>query len=166
MNHGGHRVKLVRKSVFPLDYSSQGRSKEGDVSAESKKHLSQSARRNIVTALLNLEGAVVLALGVFVLYLDLTREDVSVAGSVEILPLIGVLLFSLLGGLGLLASAYSFKKKHRFGRAPAVLANLIALGVAKYQFEGGLWFVALPLVIVAAMVLYCAVTIIPEGENK
>jgi hypothetical protein len=46
------------------------------------------------------------------------------------------------------------------------LANLIALGVAKYQFEGGLWFVALPLVTVAAMVLYCAVTIIPESENK
>jgi peptidoglycan/LPS O-acetylase OafA/YrhL len=136
------------------------------VSAESKKHLSQSARRNIVTALLNLEGAVVLALGVFVLYLDLSRENISVAGSVEILPFLGVLLFSLLGGLGLLASAYSFKNKRRFGRAPAVLANLIALGVAKYQFEGGLWFVALPLVIVAAIIIYCAVTIVPESEEK
>ena len=136
------------------------------MSADSKKHLSQSARRKIVTALLNFEGAVVLALGLFVLYLDLTREDVAVAGSVELLPFLGVLLFSLLGGLGLLASAYSFKNKRRFGRAPAVLANLIALGVAKYQFEGGLWFVALPLVIVAALTLYCAVTIVPESEVK
>jgi peptidoglycan/LPS O-acetylase OafA/YrhL len=136
------------------------------VSAESNKHLSQDSRRKIATALLTFEGAVVLALGVFVLYLDLTREDVSVAGSVEILPLIGVLLFSLLGGLGLLASAYSFKKKRRFGRAPAVLANLIALGVAKYQFEGGLWFVALPLVIVAVITLYCALTIVPESGDK
>ena len=136
------------------------------MSAESNKHLSQDSRRKIATALLTFEGAVVLALGVFVLYLDLTREDVSVAGSVEILPLIGVLLFSLLGGLGLLASAYSFKKKRRFGRAPAVLANLIAIGVAKYQFEGGLWFVALPLVIVAAITLYCALTIIPEAGDK
>jgi peptidoglycan/LPS O-acetylase OafA/YrhL len=136
------------------------------VSAESNKHLSQDSRRKIATALLTFEGAVVLALGVFVLYLDLTREDVSVAGSVEILPLIGVLLFSLLGGLGLLASAYSFKKKRRFGRAPAVLANLIAIGVAKYQFEGGLWFVALPLVIVAVITLYCALTIVPESGDK
>ena len=136
------------------------------MSAESNKHLSQDSRRKIATALLTFEGAVVLALGVFVLYLDLTREDVSVAGSVEILPLIGVLLFSLLGGLGLLASAYSFKKKRRFGRAPAVLANLIALGVAKYQFEGGLWFVALPLVIVAVITLYCALTIVPESGDK
>jgi hypothetical protein len=151
---------LVRKSVFPLDYSSQVRSKESDVSAESSKHLSQSARRNIVTALLNLEGAVVLALGAFLIFKSITAD------SVEILPLLGVVIFAAIGGLGLLASAYSFKNKRRFGRAPAVLANLIALGVAKYQLEGGLWFVALPLVIVAAITLYCAVTIVPESEEK
>ena len=137
-----------------------------NLGAESKKHLSSATRRNIATALLNFEGAVVLALGVFVLYLDLTRDDVSVAGSVEILPLLGVLLFTLIGGLGLLACAYSFKNQRHFGRAPAVLANLIALGVAKYQFEGGLWFVALPLVILAVSTIYCAVTIVPESDEK
>jgi len=130
------------------------------VSAESKKHLSQSARRNIVTTLLNLEGVVVLALGVFLIFKTLTTE------SVELAPLSGEILFAAIGGLGLLASAYSFKNKRHFGRAPAVLANLIALGVAKYQFEGGLWFVALPLVMVAAIILYCAVTIVAEGEDK
>lgn len=128
------------------------------MSAESNKHLSQSARRQIVTALLNLEGAVVLALGAFLIFKSITAD------SVEIAPLAGEIVFAALGGFGLLASAYSFKNKRRFGRAPAVLANLIALGVAKYQFEGGLWFVALPLVIVAAMTLYCAVTIVPEGK--
>ena len=128
------------------------------MSAESKKHLSQSARRQIVIALLNFEGAVVLALGAFLIFKSITAE------SVEIAPLAGEIVFAALGGFGLLASAYSFKNKRRFGRAPAVLANLIALGVAKYQFEGGLWFVALPLVIVAAMTLYCAVTIVPEGK--
>lgn len=137
-----------------------------NLGAESKKHLSSATRRNIATALLNFEGLVVLALGVFVLYLDLTRDDVSVAGSVEILPLLGVLLFALIGGLGLLACAYSFKNQRHFGRAPAVLANLIALGVAKYQFEGGLWFVALPLVILAVSTIYCAVTIVPESDEK
>ena len=85
--------------------------------------------------------------------------------SVEILPLLGVVIFVLLGGFGLLASAYSFKNKRHFGRAPAVLANLIALGVAKYQFEGGLWFVALPLVMVALITLYCALTIVPESGD-
>ena len=128
------------------------------MSAESKKHLSQSARRQIVTALLNFEGAVVLALGAFLIFKSIAAD------SVEIAPLAGEIVFAALGGFGLLASAYSFKNKRRFGRAPAVLANLIALGVAKYQFEGGLWFVALPLVIVAAMTLYCAATIVPEGK--
>jgi hypothetical protein len=130
------------------------------VSAESKKHLSESTRRNIVTALLNLEGLVVLALGAFLIFKALTAD------SVELAPLAGEIFFAAIGGLGLLASAYSFKNKRRFGRAPAVLANLIALGVAKYQFEGGLWFVALPLVIVAATILYCAITIIPDAGDK
>jgi peptidoglycan/LPS O-acetylase OafA/YrhL len=134
--------------------------KEHDVSAESKKHLSQSARRNIVTALLNLEGAVVLALGAFLIFKAVTAD------SFELAPLAGEILFAAIGGFGLLAAAYSFKNKRRFGRAPAVLANLIALGVAKYQFEGGLWFVALPLAIVAAIILYCAITILPEPGDK
>ena len=134
--------------------------KGNGVSAESSKPFSNEARRKIATALLNLEGVVVLALGAFLIFKAVTAD------SVEILPLLGVVIFALIGGLGLLASAYSFKNHRHFGRAPAVLANLIALGVAKYQFDGGLWFVALPLVIVAAMVIYCAVTIVPESEEK
>ncbi len=113
-----------------------------------------------MTALLNLEGAVVLALAVFLIY------KFVIADSVEILPLLGVVIFAAIGGFGLLASAYSFKNQRNFGRAPAVLANLIALGVAKYQFEGGLWFVALPLVLVAAIILYCALTIAPKAAEK
>jgi len=130
------------------------------VSAESNKHLSQDSRRKIATALLTFEGAVVLALGAFLIFKSLTAE------SVELAPLSGEIFFAAIGGVGLLASAYSFKNKRRYGRAPAVLANLIALGVAKYQFEGGLWFVALPLVIVATTTLYCALTIVPEAGDK
>ena len=131
-----------------------------NLGAESKKHLSNAIRRNIATALLNIEGVVVLALGAFLII------EFFIVDSVEILPLLGVLLFALIGGLGLLACAYSFKNQRHFGRAPAVLANLIALGVAKYQFEGGLWFVALPLVILAASTIFCAVTIVPESDEK
>ena len=130
------------------------------MSAESNKHLSQDSRRKIATALLTFEGIVVLALGAFLIFKSITAD------SVELAPLAGEIFFAAIGGLGLLASAYSFKNQRRFGRAPAVLANLIALGVAKYQFEGGLWFVALPLVIVAVITLYCALTIVPAaGDN-
>ena len=130
------------------------------MSAESHKHLSQDSRRKIATALLAFEGIVVLALGAFLIFKSLTAE------SVELAPLSGEIFFAAIGGVGLLASAYSFKNKRRYGRAPAVLANLIALGVAQYQFEGGLWFVALPLVIVATTTLYCALTIVPEAGDK
>lgn len=129
------------------------------MSGQEKKHLSQSARRSIVITLLNLEGAVVLALGLFLIFKALTAD------SVELLPLSGEIFFVAIGGIGLLAAAYSFKSMRNFGRAPAVMANLIALGVAKFQFEGGLWFLALPLVIVAATTLYCAVTIIPDTKD-
>lgn len=130
------------------------------MSAESKKHLSSATRRNIAAALLNFEGAVVLALGAFLIF------EAFIAESVEILPLLGVLLFALFGGLGLLAAASSFKNKRHFGRAPALLANLIALGVAKYQFEGGLWFIAIPLVILAISTIYFVLTIVPESDKK
>ena len=52
-----------------------------------------------------------------------------------------------------------------YGRAPAVLANLIAIGVSKYIFEAGFWWAALPLTLYAALTIYCAVSIIPEITN-
>ena len=134
--------------------------KEYRLKAQLPKPFSNSARRNIATALLNLEGAVVLALGALLIYKAVTAD------SVEILPLLGVIIFAAIGGIGLLAAAAAIKSNRHFGRAPAILANLIALGVAKFQFDGGLWFVALPLVIVATTTLYCIVTIVSEAGAK
>lgn len=125
-----------------------------------KKHLSTAARRKIVVTLLCIEGAAILGLGIFLIF------ETFIVDSFEFLPFFGVLLFTLIGGFGLIASAYSYQKKYRFGRAPAVLANLIALGVAKYQFDGGLWFVALPLAMVAVSTLFCALTINSESETN
>ncbi len=81
----------------------------------------------------------------------------------ELPPLMGVLLFSLVGGLGLLASGRAFAEKKNWGRAPAVLANLIALGVVKYQFEGNFLIGAIPLLLLSVPILYLAITIIPNS---
>ena len=97
-----------------------------------------------------------LALGIWLGVLALTHE------SKEMAPLIGVLIFSLLGGLGLIACARSFSQKKNFGRAPAVLANLIALGVAYYQVEAQFWIGAVPIAVIAIPTLYLALTITPE----
>jgi hypothetical protein len=109
--------------------------------------------------LLFIEGFVVLALGGWLLFFGFTHENR------EILPLLGVILFSILGGLGLIQCGRGYKAGKNYGRAPAVLANLIALGVVKYQIEAGLYFVAVPIAILAVATLYI-VLVIASRENK
>ncbi|MEY3894015.1 MAG: hypothetical protein RIR78_793, partial [Actinomycetota bacterium] len=115
----------------------------------------QARKRSIVATLLYIEGAVVLSLGIWVGVMGITHEDR------EIPPLMGVLGFIAIGGLGLLACGRAFAQKKNWGRAPAILANLIVLGVVKYQVEGNFYIGAIPLFLLAVPVLYFAVTIIP-----
>ena len=64
--------------------------------------------------------------------------------------------FGLLGSTGLWLCASGFKKRRSFGRAPAVLANLIALGVSYYMISGNLLLVGIPLAILAFITLLSA----------
>lgn len=121
------------------------------------RDLAKQARgRAMVSALLYVEVAIIGALALWLIGLTV------ISGTRDPLPLIGVLLFALLGGGGLAACAHGYRKNKHFGRAPTVLANLIAIGVAKYQFDAGLWFTAIPIVILAVATLYFALTTIPE----
>lgn len=115
--------------------------------------------RAIASALLFIEGAVVLALGGWLLVLGFTHENR------EILPLLGVLLFAIAGGVGLIQCGRGYREGKNYGKAPAVLANLIALGVVKYQAEAGLYYIAIPLAILAVVTLYFILTI-ASRENK
>lgn len=62
---------------------------------------------------------------------------------------------------GLAASAVGYRRGKYFGRSPAVLANLIALGVVSYQVEAHLWFVAIPLTALAGTTLIAGLRAIP-----
>ena len=117
----------------------------------------EARKRSIVSALLYLEGAIVLALGAWVGVMGITHENR------EVLPLMGVLGFSVLGGVGLIACGRAFAAMKNWGRAPVVLANLFVLGVVKYQFEGGFLIGAIPLLLLSLPILYLAVTIIPNS---
>ncbi len=119
----------------------------------------QIDRRSIAATLLFIEGALVLALGAWLIVLGITHENR------EILPLLGVLLFAIAGGLGLIQCGRGYKAGKNFGKAPAVLANLIVLGVVKYQAEADLYFLAIPLAILAVATLYFVLTI-ASRENK
>ena len=120
----------------------------------------QARKRSIVSTLLYIEGAIVLALGIWVGVMGITHEDR------EIPPLMGVLGFSVLGGIGLIACGRAFAAKKNWGRAPAVLANLIVLGVVRYQFDGNFLIGAIPLLILSIPILYLAIAIIPQGKEK
>ena len=114
-----------------------------------------SKARALVASLLFVEAAVVLLLALWLVVLTFTTD------SFELLPFLGVLLFALLGSAGLAASAMGYRRGKYFGRSPAVLANLIALGVVSYQVEAHLWFVAIPLTALAGTTLISALRAIP-----
>ena len=114
-------------------------------------------RRKAVVALLRIEGISILALGLFLIIKGLID-----GGAIEWFVISGILALALSGGFGLLAAAHGFKTKKMYGRAPAVLANLIAIGVSKYIYEAGFWWAALPLTLYAALTIYCAISLVPE----
>ena len=119
--------------------------------------LNSELRRKAVVALLRIEGISILALGLFLIIKGLVD-----GGGIEWFVISGILALAIVGGLGLLLAAKGFKSKKMYGRAPAVLANLIAIGVSKYIFEAGFWWAALPLTLYAALTIYCAVSLVPE----
>jgi hypothetical protein len=114
--------------------------------------------RALVASLLFVEAGVVLLLALWLVVLTFTAD------SFELLPFLGVLLFALLGAGGLAASAIGYRRGKYFGRSPAVLANLIALGVVSYQVEAHLWFVAIPLAALAGTTLIAALRAIPTNR--
>ena len=111
--------------------------------------------RALVASLLFVEAGVVLLLALWLVVLTFTTD------SFELLPFLGVLLFALLGAAGLATSAIGYRHGKYFGRSPAVLANLIALGAVSYQIEAHLWFVAIPLAALAGTTLISVLRAIP-----
>ena len=114
--------------------------------------------RALVASLLFVEAGVVLAIAGWLMVLTITAD------SFEFFPLLGVLLFALLGGGGLLLCGLFYKSGKYYGRAPAVLANLIALGVVSYQIEAHLWFVEIPLTALAGTTLISVLRAIPTDS--
>ncbi len=111
--------------------------------------------RALVASLLFLEAGVIFALAMWLVGLTIFAD------SFELLPLLGVLLFALLGSGGLAISAVGYRKGKYFGRSPSVLANLIALGVVTYMLQAKLWFVAAALAALALTTLIATWRAIP-----
>jgi hypothetical protein len=111
------------------------------------------SNRSTVATLLYLEAAIVLALAIWLVTLGFTHDNRELA------PLIGVIVFALLGAGGLFASGRGYKNGKNYGRSPAILANLIAVGVAYYQIQGHFYFGAVVILLLALPTLYFAFSI-------
>ena len=62
--------------------------------------------------------------------------------------------FAIVGAVGLFLCSISYTRGTSWGRSPAVLANLIAIGVSYYIFGGKLYIIATALLILAAATLF------------
>ena len=112
----------------------------------------------VTNALLLLESTFVLALALYMIALGFTHDK-------EWAPYLGVVGMALAGSGALYVLARGIKEGKRWATSPAILANLIALGVAKYQFEAGLYILAVPMVIVAALIIVGCIKIIKDGAE-
>ena len=101
--------------------------------------------RRAAIILLRLESVILLALIVYLALLGAFRTKPLSAP----LALAGVFIFLAVGTIGLFACSMSYKNRKSWGRAPAVLANLIALGVAYFMLSGKFYIGAYPLGLLA-----------------
>ena len=118
-----------------------------------------SHHRSTVATLLYIEAAIVLALAIWLVTLGFTHDNRELA------PLIGVVVFALLGAGGLFASGRGYKNGKNYGRSPAILANLIAVGVAYYQIQGHFYLGAVVILPLALPIIYLAFSI-AKNENS
>lgn len=100
----------------------------------------------ITAPLLLLESILVLALGIYMIALGFTHDKAW-------MPYLSVIGFSFVGSAALFALSKGVKEGKRWANSPAILANLIALGVAKYQFEARAYWLAVPITGMAVTVI-------------
>ena len=108
-----------------------------------KRFFSLESSRNRAQLLLKIESLLILALVTYLLVAPL----ISSVTAPESLG--AEIIFGLIGSAGLWICALGFKAGKSFGRAPAVLANLIALGVSYFMISGGFVLVGIPLAVLA-----------------
>jgi hypothetical protein len=100
----------------------------------------------LLPLLLLMESILVLALGLYMVALGFTHDKAW-------LPYLSVIAFAFVGSAALFALARGVKDGKRWANSPAILANLIALGVAKYQFEADIYWLAIPISIMAIAIV-------------
>jgi chromate transport protein ChrA len=110
-------------------------------------------KRSMVATLLSIEAGIVLALGLWLIFFSFTHENEELA------PLLGEISFAAIGAVGLFVAGRGYRNGKNYGRSPAILSNLIALGVAYYQIQGAFYIGAVIILALALPILFLAFTI-------
>ena len=118
---------------------------------------SRAWRSTIAAALLLVEALVVLSLAIYLIVQNFIADNVD-----DRHALIGEIIYATAGAAVLVLLAYGFYKNKRAQRAPAVLINLIFLGVSTYMFSEGLLILGLVTFLISAATVITAVSVIPE----
>ena len=106
--------------------------------------------RKRAVKLLKFESLIVFAIVLYLLIAPFI-SDVSAPAALS-----AEIIFAVVASIGLWFSAVGFEKQRSFGRAPAVLANLIALGVSYYMISGNFLLIGIPLAFLAIITLISA----------
>ena len=118
---------------------------------------SRAWRATIAAALLLVEALVVFSLAIYLIVQNFIADNVD-----DRHALIGEIIYATSGALVLALLALGFYKNKTVQRAPAVLINLIFLGVSTYMFSEGLWVLGLATFLISATTVVASVSVIPE----
>ena len=113
----------------------------------SPNHLRLSWSRAITSSLLLFEALILFSLALYMIGLGFTHDK-------DWLPFLSTIGFALTGAICLLVLSRGTKDKKRWSSSPAILANLIVLGVAKYQFQAGIYWLSISSSVIALLVIF------------
>ncbi|MEY2823205.1 MAG: hypothetical protein RLZZ485_841 [Actinomycetota bacterium] len=110
----------------------------------------------LASGLAILEGLIVAGLGLFLVF-NSFFSDVE-----EPSAWLAEIAFAALGSIGLIVAGMGLKRRKNWGRAPVVIANLIALPVAYYLWTSDQMVIAILLGAIALPALVSAFLAIPQ----
>ena len=121
-------------------------------------NLNSRAWRSIIASILLLiEALAVLSLAIYLIVQNFIADNVD-----DRHALLGEIIYATSGAVILGLLALGFYKNKTVQRAPAVLVNLILLGVSTYMFSEGLWLLGLVTFLISATTVVAAVSVIPD----
>jgi len=126
------------------------------VSEIRKKYSNPDWLYRLASSLAIVEGLIVAGLGLF-LVLNSFFSDIE-----EPSAWVAEIAFAALGATGLIIAGIGLRRRKNWGRAPVVIANLIALPVAYYLWTSDQKIVAILLGLIALPALVTSLLAIPE----